>query len=367
MDIYNAGSAGKIKPTLAPTPTPTPAPTPTATPLPTPTVPGLTPDCVSNPNPVFTAHFTDVEKITSIIPPMTVSGNRIKGHAYVGIGTDQNNQVYDVPVYAPVDSRLITIGYFVEGEPVPPTEIGEVREYELEFEASCEVVYKYAHIRSLAPRIAAYAPSEPGAYLTLETPLPVTAGEVVAYTTGTVQAHNWDFLVKNSSKHNQFTNQQRYEQELRHLVSATCAFDYYPAEMRSAYYPLLVGDFTGTIEEPDCLILQEKPGTISGGWFHEPFSATAPFGTSTSWAVSIGMWENVIRVTSGVSHVWTYPEQTTYIDPRTVTSEHCYEHPGLPPERFVYLQLLSSTELAVAFGEGGCPLQLPAEYQVYYR
>ena len=319
---------------------------------------------------MFTAHFTNVEKITSIIPPMTVSGNRIKGHAYVGIATDQNNQVYDVPVYAPVDSRLITIGYFVEAEPVPPALDGEVREYELEFEVSCEVVYKFAHIGRLAPRIAAFAQGEPGDYLTLGTPLPVTAGEVVAYTTGTVQAQNWDFLVKNSAKHNQFTNQQRYEQNLRHLVFAACAFDFYPVELRSAYYPLLVGDFTGTIEEPDCLVLQEMPGTISGGWFHEPFSATAPFGTSTRWAVSIGMWANGIRVTDGVSHVWTNPGQTTYVGPRTVTSEHCYEHPGhpgLPPDRFVYLQLLSRTELAVAFGEGGCPLRLPAGYQVYYR
>ena len=41
--------------------------------------------------------------------------------------------------------------------------------------------------------------------------------------------------------------------------------------------------------------------------------------------------------------------------------------PGLPPDRFVYLQLLSRTELAIAFGEGGCSQKLSQEYHTCYR
>ena len=59
-----------------------------------------------------------------------------------------------------------------------------------------------------------------------------------------------------------------------------------------------------------------------------------------------------------------------YADPRTITSEHCYEHPGRldqPPGRFVYLKLLSDNEIAVIFGEGSCPESLPDGYRTYYR
>ncbi|MEE9247358.1 MAG: hypothetical protein V3U79_01500 [Dehalococcoidia bacterium] len=70
------------------------------------------------------------------------------------------------------------------------------------------------------------------------------------------------------------------------------------------------------------------------------------------------------------TRVWINPGEPTYLDPRTVTSEHCYEHPGppgQPPERFVYLKLLSDMRIAVMFGEGACPQSLSDDYQLYYR
>ena len=291
---------------------------------------------------------------------MNVSGLAIKGHSYVWIAKDEDEAVDEVPVYAPADSRLLSVGSF----PVPDaTAPGGVRDdYELEFEVSCEVVYKYGHVSRLAPRLQAVAPSVPG--YSPAGPLPVTAGEVVAYTRGTAQAYNWDFLLKSSSKQNQFTVQGRYERDQRHLVVADCPYDYYPEEMRAEYYALLDGGINPVVQGPSCLIEPEKPGTISGGWFTEPFNAADPFGVS-QWAMTIGPWGKVIRITGLDNYHWSYPEFATYVDPKT-TSEHCYEETYGPPS-YVYLKLLSDTELGVVFADGLCPEQLPDGYQTYYR
>ena len=295
------------------------------------------------------------------MPGMTISG-RIKGHSYVWIGRDANDEVYEVPVYAPVDSRLVTIGYFVVPHPTAPGQV--LPEYELSFEVSCEVSYRYAHIGPLAPRIEAVVPAVPGGYFSLETPLPFAAGELVAHTTGTVQAHNWDFLLTNSSKQNQFTNQARYERDLRHLAFADCPYDYYPEEVRAEYYALLDGGIAQAVQGPSCLIQPEKPGSISGGWFQKPFVAADDQGSS-QWALTVGPWGGVIRVIGVDNYMWIYPSETTFVDPKT-TPEHCYQDLYGTP-RYVYLKLLSDMEIAVAFGDGACPEQLPDGYQVYYR
>ena len=325
-----------------------------------------TPDCVSNPSPQFTAYVTDLSMVDYIIPPMVISGNKLKNRSYIGNSRDQNNQVYELSIYAPVDSRLVSMGYYFysalnnEGESV------DVYEYDLKFEVSCEISYTFGHVTRLAENTLAVAPTEPVGNLRLDPPLTVKAGDLVAYTTGTVQGHNWDFVFNNASKSNQFTNQGRYESDLQHLLTADCPYDFYPEEMKNEYYSLMRGGFSGTIRGPDCLVIHEQPGSISGGWFTEPF--TSHRSPDSEWALAIGVWaDRNIRVVDYQTRVWINPGAPTYLDPRTVTSEHCYEHQVQPPARFVYLKLLSDTQLAVMFGEGACPQSLPYGYQVYYR
>jgi hypothetical protein len=60
----------------------------------------------------------------------------------------------------------------------------------------------------------------------------------------------------------------------------------------------------------------------------------------------------------------------THLDPKLVTSEHCYErrpNPTASPTEFAYRKLLFDTELSVAFGDAGCPSELPAKHPGYYR
>ena len=307
---------------------------------------------------------------------MVISGNRFKSRSYVWIGRDQNNRPYEVPVYAPVDSKLTWITFYVGTMQDEEGAWVDVNQYSLTFQASCEVSYGYDHILRLAENVASFAPSEP-AESTRDAGLPaslaVRAGDLIGYTTGTAAAHNWDFVFNNSSKRNEFANQERYENtgDLSGLVTADCPYDYYSENVRIEYYSLLTGGIGGTIEGANCLICQDKPGTIAGGWFREPFSKEVSHRYIPGWALAIGTWAHGdIRVNSELTSIWVVPGQPTYADPKTVTSEHCYEHPGntgLSSARFVYLQLLSETELAVAHGEGSCPQRLPQDYQTYFR
>ena len=367
-------------PTVIASPNPTSTPSATPTPMPTP-APTSAEDtgsqgCISDPNPEFTAPITDLGKIDFIIPPMVISGNRFKSRSYVWIGRDQSKQVYEVPVYAPVDSMLTGITFYVEPTRNERGEWVDVEQYSLSFEVSCEVSYGYDHILRLAENIAVGAPTIPAestrdAALQMS-PL-VKAGDLIGYTTGTAAAHNWDFVFNNSSKRNEFVNQERYENtgDLQGLVAADCPYDYYSEDMRSEYYALLNGGIGGMIEGAGCLISHDQPGTIAGGWFEQPFSRETSHPYIPGWALAVGTWANGdIRINDGETSVWVGPAEPTFVDPKSVTSEHCYEHsgpPDRPSARFVYLLLISDAELALAFGDGSCPEQLPEDYRIYYR
>ena len=61
----------------------------------------------------------------------------------------------------------------------------------------------------------------------------------------------------------------------------------------------------------------------------------------------------------------TEPSHPSFADPKTVTSEHCFQH--YQESRYAYLKLLSDVELAAVFGSGPCPSSLPAGSQTFYR
>lgn len=70
--------------------------------------------CASDPSPPLTAPITDLSKIETILPPFVISGDRFKSRSYVSIGRDATGEFYEVPVYAPTDSKLMSITYYVE-------------------------------------------------------------------------------------------------------------------------------------------------------------------------------------------------------------------------------------------------------------
>ena len=139
-----------------------------------------------------------MSKIDLILPPFVISGDRFKSRSYVWIGRDANGEYYEVPVCAPVDSKLMSITYYVESMRNEQGEQVDVGQYSLDFQVSCEVSYGFDHLWRLADDVAALAPTEPvrstRGNFRLATPLSMKAGELIGYTTGTVQAHNWDFV-----------------------------------------------------------------------------------------------------------------------------------------------------------------------------
>jgi hypothetical protein len=321
------------------------------------------PNCVSDPNPQFTAHFTDLSKI-EFISPIGVVTHSIIPHSYVWIGIDLEGQVYEVPVYAPVDS-ILSGAAFSQGR--MQDENGQwvdVAQYSLHFEVSCEVSYHFAHIDRVADWIAAVVPtvpSESSRTIEVRPPLSVKAGDLIAYTSGTISAHNWDFGVYNRSKSNQFINQERYENVdiLGNSLYADCPYKYFGDDLRDQLYALLPGADCGSAS-------RDIVGTVEGSWFAEADFDLTSSGAALAIGGTVTPGGEFVVVRSHEVEVRVFPGQSTYLCPERVTSEHCYQDQR-DEARFAYLRLLSDMELAVVFGDGACPQEMPDGSHNYYR
>jgi hypothetical protein len=189
--------------------------------------------CVSNPNPVFTENITDLSRVSYITPPgiMTNSGT-LKSHSYIWIADGE-----DIPIFAPVDMELSAGAYASEGG---------IPQYLLFFEVSCEVEVKLDHILDPVDSIRAALPDVPKIEDTRTTytdPVSFEAGDLIGYTSGTPQAHNWDFGVY---------NKERLDPDAQGVglegldERANCPYDYYPSPQKEVYYGLFNNSVFGS-------------------------------------------------------------------------------------------------------------------------
>lgn len=192
--------------------------------------------CTNNPSPVFTRDITDMTRISQITPPGTIfdAGQVVKSHSYVWIGDGGV-----VPVYAPVDMELSAGAHY--------TEQG-VGQYLLFFEVSCEVEIKFDHILSPVESIRAVLAQEPGTDSRTNTPTePVVfqAGDLIANTSGTSGAHNWDFGVYNTTLFpNPATDGVANLAEIDQR--ADCGYDYFSEGLRGIYRNLFIKEIGGS-------------------------------------------------------------------------------------------------------------------------
>ncbi|MCH9009785.1 MAG: hypothetical protein IIC21_04070 [Chloroflexi bacterium] len=327
--------------------------------------------CESDPSPKFTSFVTDLDSIETIWPTVALSGNWLKNRSYFAMKVDGDGQVEEQPVYAPADARLVEIIYYLQPMQTRDGEWVDVPQYDLRFQMSCEVKFWFDHMSRLDGPIAELAPKEPSPTTrdaAKQVSLEVKAGDIIAYTTGTITAHTWDFIMTNESKESAFANQERYllTSNLNHLLRTDCPYDYYEPEMRDAYYELF-GAWGGKSEDPTCGDNPDKLGTISGGWFKEPFVNDGTLKIDPGWGlVAAEAPDGWIYIDDERNTVRLDPDNPTYADPKTVTTEHCYESTWRPM-KFAYLKLQGDMEIAVAIGDGPCPSRLPKEHQVYYR
>lgn len=190
--------------------------------------------CVSNPNPVFTADITDLSHISVITPPgMLMTGDVLKSHSYIGIADEGR-----VPVYAPIDATLIAGVYLDHPD-------GNL-DYGLIFQVNCEVEFRLGHITDPVDSIRALLPipkkndsrDDPIG------PLSFKAGDLLGYTAGTKQAHNWDFGVYNTMRIDPDATAFGATGKDLH---ANCPYDYFAPEKQSAYRILFNSDMGGGV------------------------------------------------------------------------------------------------------------------------
>lgn len=211
-----------VKPTAPPLTISTesvPAQAAIQSPLPAPPAP----NCVNNPAPVFSADFTDFNLLRGITPPGSIAtGGELKGHAYAWTGG------VNAPVYAPIAMSLDAVAYMIE-EGVP--------QYLLIFRIknTCEMLIKFDHVLEPVEAIKKVSPAVPKENDSHTVPaaekISFAAGELVARTTGTPNAKNWDFGVYDLSKEGVLAEQAAYGIN-RYAV---CPFDFYPPEKGSQY------------------------------------------------------------------------------------------------------------------------------------
>ncbi|MCI0791526.1 MAG: hypothetical protein J4O02_07130, partial [Chloroflexi bacterium] len=332
------------------------------------------PDCVSDPSPVLTSHITDLSKVSAIQPPSVISGNWYKNRSYLNIASDRYGNVSSVPVYAPADAAMTGITYYLQPMSDAHGNWSDVPQYDVRLRISCEVTYGFDHLTELAPGISEEAPAQPASE-TRDAEKPVSievkAGDLIGYTTGTIVAHSWDFIFTNTTVENRFANQERYEKtgDLNAVLYADCPYDYFEGGMGDEYRALFGGS-AGVGVDAGCNTSYDVPGSIYGGWFQTPFADEDGYAPA-DWGMAIAvMPDGNIRINEERVSIRLGPQHETYLDPRTVTDEHCFvsaRGTGGLLGWHVFLKMLTPDTVAAAFGEGSCPKSLPDGYTVYYR
>src|SRR5438552_6271499 len=313
------------------------------------------PGCQHNVAPIFTRPFTNASMIQFVYPLGGISTGS-PARSYVFVKTALNGSHEYVPVYAPVNMTLQGITY--ANRNYGP--LGTRPEYRLDFQVTCEVSLTFDHVPTVEGWIASLGPSEPannsrtGAYVSV----PVQAGELLGYTDGTRVAGSWDFMVLNQAKPAFHVNESRWTSDQYRY--GDCPYDYFTGDLKATYYSLLSA--SGTATAPLCgKVSRDVPGTIAGGWFQ---------GNSTTAQGSrllVGKFLNYIEmvVSQATGPVLDIRDYKSVVDPATVTvgQSVCYSD----GTSYAYFDLVSQLSMRAATGTGGCPAQLPSQYQVWNR
>ena len=108
----------------------------------------------------FTHFYTDMEQLKMINPTIVTSGNWLKNRQYHTMYTDANNIAEPAPIYAPADAVATEITHYLarmqpfSGEPYIASQ------FDVRFQASCEVRFWFDHISTLAEPFASLAAEE---------------------------------------------------------------------------------------------------------------------------------------------------------------------------------------------------------------
>ena len=309
----------------------------------------------SNPDVRFTAPITDIDKISLIIPSGSANGGVIKPHGYIHPATISGARVNSM-IYAPADSWLQSIAYY-------RTSLG-TNEYLLTFFASCEIAWRIDHILTPVDSILAIAPTTPATSTSttrLSEPIFFKAGDLVARSRGAGDGFGpWDFGAYNTTVINTFANQSRYASATNtgQSINTVCPYDLYDEPLRSQFHSLFGGNSGPGYPNAACPAGRDTAGALAGMWF-------APDGANDEGGFAITLEGDDGAMMTGAGLDVRVPKgSSSWADPATVTTSHCYNGGQWG---WAYLELLDASTLAVAGGTGGCPTSLPANHSVFVR
>jgi hypothetical protein len=174
--------------------------------------------------PQFSHHITEMEDVTLVQPGGGVEkyGNKniIKSHSYIVVDGE-------VPIYAPTDSLAFEgANYMEEG----------MEQYSVFFQVTCDVFYLFDHIHKPVDKLKnefTRRPTEDSRTFSIG-PIEFSGGELIGYTTGTMNAHHFDFGLFDMTKHNPYTGYTNIVISERDYWSI-CPFDNFPQNMRIEY------------------------------------------------------------------------------------------------------------------------------------
>ncbi|MDP9149400.1 MAG: hypothetical protein M3O36_05605 [Myxococcota bacterium] len=287
-----------------------------------------------------------------------------------------------LPIYAPTNMTIQGSVHY--HDPLHnPSDMNYQGEWGLTFEASCNTLVSFAHVRSVVQKISDVTASAPdgGSGTSLVThPVDFAAGEIIGYYIHDVGYLAWDFVVTDASVTNAFGNQARYVDGQLKYLHAICPFDPYPPTQRQTYLSLLGTTVDPPVAGRSCgTVAHDRLGTVAGAWFHSPYAGE---GAQQARDASRNPL-SVFKAETGAVYVADLDgtgssvgfltfridaTNTTYRDPETITSTYCYERQS-GMTGWAYLNLVSNTQLQVVYSAtGACPASFPnANVETYYR
>jgi hypothetical protein len=300
----------------------------------------------------FTTAPTDLSFIRSIVPPGSPSGGTIAAHSYIHGNDAIPGESMRVPVYATADSTLTAIAFYLSND-------GRYSFYFLEFGVTCEFSYLFDHIVEVVPKIAEVAPttaSTSSATNGVSSMVKFEAGELIGY----VGEGTWDFGASDTTRINQFANQQRYvELSNGQSLHQVCPYDYYDEPLKSQLYSIFA-DPGGTFAAVDnCEPAKDVLGSAAGQWFDtDDIAVGRP-------EIGIAMLPgDTVEISTASSVLRVQKDNPTWADPQLMTTSHCYADSG----EWFYLEIRADgMQMALASGDGVCPNSIPVDATIYYR
>ena len=294
--------------------------------------------------PVFRTHLVDLASVSGIVPTGSISGDEIKGHAFVRFTGAS------IAIYAPVD-MVLTSG----------TWVGQSNDFGVQFDINARFRFRLGHIDELRADLAALIPrTDPSSLFDEVGPVTILAGELIGHATAVGLSEGFDVGVYDLDVENPTPNAERYRRDHDfEKLNSVCPFAYFDSSLRGGYSARFVTIGGVSVPNAPCRTLGDVVGGggIAGEWF---LTSHAPDGVyQARFAVGRDLAGLAVRV-GGVGGI---TDVVGAADPQTVESD-CYEGNGA----FVFIRRTSATTADAVTAAGACPATFPAgEHRSYER